>query len=175
MGFFYGINFENRFVTHKHIAMKILNTYAFKILMVSVTALFINCKSAQNDVDMKTPLKIGQVYYTNTIQNNQDSRIDVFIPVMSNPNHIQLLQFFFQGKQTNLETSNDNLIVGHFIMKTNRKSDIIMSSDPYAEYGNQVPKLDKPMPFNLKEDECVISYNEGGTIKYFKVSNIIKK
>lgn len=155
--------------------MKILNKYALKILMVSVTALFINCKSAQNDVDMKTPLEIGQVYYTNTIHDNQVSNLDVYIPIISNPNHIQLLQVFFQGKQTNLETSNDNLIVGHFNMKVHKKSDIIMSSDPYAEYGNQMPKLDKPIPFNLKEDECVISYKEDGTVKYFKVSNIIKK
>lgn len=155
--------------------MKILKQLAFKAVMLTVMAFFLNCKSVQNDVDMKTPLEIGNVYYVTTMYDHQASRLDLYIPIISNPNHIQLLQVFFRAKQTNLETSNDNLIVGHFIMETNRKSDIIMSSDPHAEYGNQVPKLQKSIPFTLKDDECVISYTSNGTVKYFKVGNIIKK
>lgn len=154
--------------------MKILKQYLFKVVMLTIMVFFLNCKSVQNDVDMKTPLKIGQVYYTNTIDDNQASNLDIYIPIISNPNHTQLLQVFFHGKQTNLVISNDNLIVGHFNLEVPKKSDIIMSSDPHAEYGNQVPKLQKTTSFILKDNECVISYKVDGTVKYFKVSNIIK-
>jgi hypothetical protein len=155
--------------------MKILKQSLFKVVMITVMVFFLNCKSAQNNVDRSMPLEIGQVYYTNTIDDNQASNLDIYIPIISNPNNIQLLQVFFHGKQTNLVISNDNLIVGHFNLEVPKKSDIIMSSDPYAEYGNQVPKLQKPTPFILKDNECVISYKDGGVVKYFKIDNIIKK
>ena len=47
-----------------------------------------------------------------------------------------------------------------------------MSSDPYAEYGNQVPKLEKPIPFNLKENECVISYKEDEPLSILKLATL---
>ena len=50
-----------------------------------------------------------------------------------------------------------------------------MSSDPKAEYGNKVPELPKKTPFNLEDNECVISYKQDHVLKYYKISNIIKK
>lgn len=50
-----------------------------------------------------------------------------------------------------------------------------MSNEPYAEYGNKVPKLPEKPSFKLKENECVVSYKEEDKIKYFKIKNMIQK
>ena len=64
--------------------------------------------------------------------------------------------------------------VSHFKTALNQNEDIIMSGEDSAEYGNELPANIKPFPFQLKENECVISYKEGNTIKYFKVMNLIE-
>ena len=50
-----------------------------------------------------------------------------------------------------------------------------MSNEPYAEYGNKVPELPKKSFFQLKENECVISYKQSGKTKYFKIKGLTKK
>ena len=155
--------------------MKSLNTHTNIILMILVSAFIINCKSAQTGVDLSSPFELGQVYYRKTTHGNQTSGINIYVPIVSNPDRLQLLDVFFHGKQTNLETNKEGLMVGHFNMEAPKKNAIIMSSDPYAEYGNQVPKIEKPIPFKLKDNECVVSYKEGDALKFFKIGNIIKK
>jgi len=50
-----------------------------------------------------------------------------------------------------------------------------MSNDPNAEFGNEMPEISQKIPFVLKDNECVISYKDGKTTKYFKVDNITEK
>ena len=74
-----------------------------------------------------------------------------------------------------IEYVNDALAVGRFKTEANQKQDIIMSNEPYAEYANKVPELPEKIPFELKDDECVVSYLEKNKIKYFKIEGIVKK
>lgn len=152
--------------------MKFFKKTAPLIIMLVVTWSFLKCKSIQK-VNDNMPLEIGQVYYQNSTE--EGFEINLYIPIITNPNHIALDSVYFHGRQTTLEISNDSLAIGHFKPIPAQKKDFIMSSDPYAEYGNQVPTLEKRIPFNLKENECVISYKEGEVVKYFKIGNILKK
>ena len=89
----------------------------------------------------------------------------------------ELDSVFFRGKAIKLETKaqNKSLYIGRFLSSTNQKSDIIMSNEPYAEYGNKMPKRSKKFPFELNENECVISYKQDNKTKYFKIGNIVEK
>ena len=137
---------------------------------------FSQCVSTMKLQD-KAPLEFGDVYYQNWIAGVKGggSGINLFISVKSNTNNTVLDSVYFKNKQAKLEYINDTLLVGRFHTETNQKEDIIMSNEPYAEYGNKAPQLPKKIPFELKEDECVISYKEGKNTKYYKLSNVFKK
>ena len=130
---------------------------------------FFNCSSAkmlQNDV----PFEIGEAYYQ---ESNSD--IHVYIPIKSNPDNIILDSIYFQGKKAKLESENASLALGRFKIQPTQKQDIIMSNEPYAEYGNKVPKIPEKSAFDLKDNECIVSYKEDNEIKYFKIKNVIQK
>ena len=50
-----------------------------------------------------------------------------------------------------------------------------MSSNRLTEYGNKVPNLLKTSPFQLNEDEYVVSYKFKNKVRYFKIDKILKK
>ncbi len=154
---------------------KIKQTSLFLLLFILV--IFISkCSSAQK-LQGKIPLETGIVYYQTWIAGIKGggSGVNLYIPIISNANKIELDSVYFHGKAAKLEAYSDSLFIGRFKTNINQKKDMILSSDPLQEYGNQVPKLEKEIPFKLKENQCVISYKEGNKIKYYKIENIKKK
>ncbi len=81
---------------------------------------------------------------------------------------------FFKGRKTKIELQtikNKTFASGHFNTSTvNSKEDLILHREGKKEYGNKAPE--KKLPFELKENEAVISYTENGETKYYKVKNI---
>lgn len=145
-------------------------------LLLIVTVSFSQC-STPKKLQKTIPLEIGQVYYQDLISDikSSGSGFDLFIPILSNPSNIMLDSVYFRGMQSQLKVTNKTLYVAHLRTIANQKKDVIMSSEPYAEYGNKVPELTKNPPFKLKYNECVISYKQGFKTKYFKIKGIVKK
>lgn len=87
---------------------------------------------------------------------------------------IKFDSIYFQGRKTvaQLQTNKSKTYVsGHFNTSTVRsKKDLILHRDGKKEYGNKPPTA--KIPFELKENEAIISYSENGKTKYFKVENI---
>ncbi len=85
---------------------------------------------------------------------------------------------YFQKRVTKLQLRESNgtqLIMGYFKNDTqNDRSDYNLNSVVQKEVGNKAP-LAKNFPFDLKENEAVISYKKGDKIKYFKIENLKKK
>ncbi|MBT8303849.1 MAG: hypothetical protein KJP09_05210 [Bacteroidia bacterium] len=50
-----------------------------------------------------------------------------------------------------------------------------MSGDSKQEYGNKRPEDTEKIPFELKMNECVVSYKEGKKTKYFKIDEVEEK
>lgn len=156
--------------------MKLFKRALFLTFMLFVLATFSQC-GVSKKLETKAPLTIGDVYYQHWVAGVQGggSGIKIFIPVISNPNKVILDSVYFQGKQAKLEYRNNDVFIGRFQSEINKKEDIIMSSDPYAEYGNKVPEIPKKPRFQLLEDECVVSYKVENEVKYFKIEKINKK
>lgn len=134
------------------------------------------CSIAQK-MQTSLPFLIGDVYYQNWVSGVKEggSGTNIYIQIVSSTKQIELDSVYFQGKVTKLELTNNMIGIGRFNSNTKSKNDIILSNEPYAEYGNKVPELIKKIPFDLNENQCVISYKEGNQIKYFKIDNIRKK
>ncbi|MEZ4792929.1 MAG: hypothetical protein R2783_05565 [Gelidibacter sp.] len=148
-------------------------------ILMTLLFLFTDCSTAQK-LQKKAPITIENVYcqkWTAGVKGG-GSGINLFIPVSAEmPQTIQLDSVYFRGKAAKLEkTKAQNILyVGRLETNFNSKQNIIMSSDPNEEYGNEPPKLEKKIPFDLNDSECVVSFKEGGETKYFKIENITEK
>lgn len=136
---------------------------------------FVQCKSPYQ-LEEESNVEIGQVYYQNWIAGIEgaESGSSLYIPIIKIPKDIVLDSVYFNGNTVKVVLENENLAVGKFKKTVFRNTDLIMSNEPFAEYGNPAPKISKSIT-NLNNDECVISYLENGKMKYLKVAGIIKK
>ncbi|WP_452232847.1 hypothetical protein [Lacinutrix sp. MEBiC02595] len=101
------------------------------------------------------------------------SGVNLFILMEKNKNNIVLDTVYFRGRESKLEAINSGY-VANFRTLANQKEDIIMSTNKSAEYGNEIPNQ-ATFPFQLKDNECVISYIEDNITKYFKIENLVEK
>ena len=156
--------------------MKTLKQMAFFSLISVVMMSFSQCASTQK-LEGKSPVEFKEVYYKtwSNPARYTGSGINVYLLTTSENNDINLDSVYFRKQQVKLIQTKPNSYVGKFKTATNQPHDIVMSSDPKEEYGNTLPEIKKPIPFELKDNECVISYKEGKATKYFKISNITKK
>lgn len=139
-------------------------------------SLLSDCSSAQK-LQTKTSMEIGEVYFQkwNAGVKEGGSGIDLYIPVLAElPANIHLDSVYFRGSATKLQKLKDgnNVFVGRFKSDFIQKPDVVMSSDSKEEYGNKAPNINKKIPFDLKDSECVLSYKEGKETKYFKIENV---
>ena len=91
---------------------------------------------------------------------------------------VKLDSVYFRGKKAKLTILSDNNKVFVGRIKTdfnNETQDIIMSGDANKEYGNKLPELPEKIPFELEDNQCVVSYQEGDITKYFKIENVVEK
>jgi len=153
--------------------------YTKSILSIVLTISFLSCSSQQTTMKLqeKAPFTIASVFSQAWTGGVQGGGINVQMTIQNlNKKEIQLKDFYFRGQKTNLEdntTNNNGLYIAHFIKPVEKE--IILHKDQGKEAGNEPPKLQEKLPFTLKNNEGVISYEEAGTLKYFKLENIIEK
>lgn len=92
---------------------------------------------------------------------------------------LTLNQLFFRGRVGDISLSTAQGSTKVTCSFTDQKKDISMHSDPMKEVGNQPPRIktdaEKDFPFELGQDEAVISYLVGDHIHYYKISGIVEK
>ena len=144
--------------------------------MLILMASFSQCSTAQK-LQKEAPAQFGDVYcqkWTAGIKGG-GSGLNIFIPVMDKS--IQLDSVYFRGEVAKLEVKAGDLpiYIGRFKTEVNQPKDIVMSSDANDEYTNQIPEKAKIIPFELKDNECVVSYIKDEKILYYKISNVQEK
>jgi len=143
----------------------------------TIVILFSQCSSAQK-LQENMPFNIDEVYSQKWIAGVQGggSGINVFLKLKDNNHNVVFDSIYFRGKGAKLETNPDrNFCVGRFSTPFNKKQDVILSDKPKGEFGNEAPIIPKKPPFDLKDSECVISYKENNSTKYFKIEKIKEK
>ncbi|UZO81665.1 hypothetical protein NBT05_04140 [Aquimarina sp. ERC-38] len=165
-------------------------TYQFSMLM-SILTLFIQCATSQNTTDTKkqtmnqsqfrmeekAPVAFDQPYFQEWVAGIEEggSGFNVILPIKETP-EVELKEVYFQGKKIDLTFNpNSKRYSGNYKHSVYKKKDMVMSNDPKKEYGNQLPVIEKPIPFTLENNEAVVSYMDGNVKKYFKITGITKK
>ena len=139
--------------------------YLLNILFASILVIvFSQCSSAQK-LQESPSFNIEEVYSQKWIAGVQGggSGINVFIPITTELKDITLDNLYFRGNMVASQTkpSSPKLYIGRFIGNANQK-------EGYKSTGDKIP-------FDLKDNEAVVSYSEKGKIKYFKIENITEK
>jgi len=80
---------------------------------------------------------------------------------------------YYQNKITKAIVEG-NQVYGSFL-NTKRKLDIQLHGDSKQEFGNRPPEKKADFPFEIENNEAIISYKEGEDIKYFKVKNVTEQ
>lgn len=160
------------------------------LLIVTVFSLY-GC-SSQKKFTMAPPFNINNPSYQKYAGGREESGTGFILqfPVdLEEGNKIEFLEVFFRGYVLPAAMEKDGeklyIICNYKDIPKVKKPDIIMHSDPKKEAGNQPPgsisKENQDFPFELKEDEAVISYKNGAAdpkkrkIVFFKITGIKTK
>ena len=162
------------FITINSNQMKLKPLLILGLVFLSI----FNCKSAQEpllEFQTTAPIEISEPYYNSWVAGIEGggAGINVFLPITESPKII-IDSLHFRGEKSAVETR-DQLIIGRFKYSTNRKKDIIFSSNLQDEYRNKLPPRIDKTPFSLTQNECVISYQVNNKRFYYKISNLKKQ
>lgn len=156
--------------------MKFIKRIFSLILLFIMMGSFSQCSSVKQ-LETKAPTHFGNVYFQKWVAGIEGggSGINLIIPVATNS--IVLDSVYFRNNSAKLElgTTNPKTYIGRFKTALNQKKDMILSSDPKEEFKNKVPVTTEIIPFELKDNECVVSYQEGNKTKYYKITGIVEK
>ena len=144
-----------------------------KYLFLFTIVLITQCKSMQ--FDTHPPFKVTKATYNNWVGGQPGVKgINVFVRYTAKQN-IEFDSMYFHGRITKIEINEKKgvkFIVGRYNTATKKDNeDIILHSDSKKEVGNKIPATNT-FPFELKENEAVISYQEKDKTKYYKIENI---
>ena len=139
---------------------------------------FSNCGSSQQNKTISfeegTPFTISEIFSQDWVAGVQDggSGTNVSITLNGMPDDVQIQQIYFRKKMINAtqRPNAKSTYMGYF--KNDSGRDMIMDIDPVKESKN-VPS--GSFPFDLAQNEAVISYVMNGKTKYVRVTNILEK
>ena len=138
---------------------------------------FLGC-TPQKKVVSEAPVALGAPTCQAWVGGRAESGSGMLLTIPLEDNNLdaqKLQQAYFRGKVADIRIENTAegwMAKANFKDGNHQKPDIIMDSDAANEVGNQPPKLKEKFPFEIEEDECVISFLDGDSIKYFKLSDI---
>jgi len=147
------------------------------IAFLSIIALSFSQCSSVPKLEENVPFNIVEVYYQKWVAGTKEggSGTDLYIKLEERKDDLVLDSVYFRNRVAKLETTSEkNMFKGRFTL-INKKPDVILSNEPNAEFRNEVPVIPKKIPFELTGNECVISYKEKNTKRYYKISGIKEK
>ena len=152
-----------------------MKTFTYMILIVTFS--LSGCSSQKKLVD-EAPFELGNAICYNWAGGRAESGSGTMLEIPLKDDNLgaqKMQQAYFRGKIADIKITNTEsgwVAKANFKKASSEKADMVMHSDATKEVGNQPPKIKKEFPFELKDDECVISFLDGDMVKYFKLSNI---
>lgn len=140
---------------------------------------FSNCAGSQiSETDImfekNPPFTIKEVYFQKWVSGIKEggSGIRVHFVFQSKDPAVEIKEVFFRNQVQRAHNSENkkNEFIAQFSINPSR--DVIMDIDPKKEAVN-TPSQN--FPFELDENEAVISYEWGNKVNYFKISNLSEK
>ena len=150
--------------------MKIIKILSILVILVS----FSQCGVSTL---VKNPtLKVEKAFYNKWFGGQpgiSGTKVEIHLEDAS---EVIFVALYFQGKRTKVEVSQIEeftRIIAHFSTSKRKNRTLILDADATKELENTLPSLEE-FPFQLKENEAMLSYKNDNKIVYFKIENIKK-
>ena len=154
-----------------------MKKFIVAITSVLTMVFFTQCGSAQ--FDKEAPFTIHRAYYQDWFGGQPGSKGTlVTVEISHAAESIVFDSIFFIDKIKRLgNTFSDNkqLLIGNFPTTTLSDKNIIMHSDSKEEMTNKISEPILNFPFELTDNECVVSYTIKKKKRYYKVENLKKE
>lgn len=138
---------------------------------------FLGC-SPQKKLVSESPVELGAPTCQAWVGGRPESGSGTILTIPLDDDNLdaqKLRQAYFRGKVADIKIENTAegwMAKANFLNRHAEKPDMVMDSDATKEVGNQPPKIQEKFPFELAQNECVISFLDGDEVKYFKLSDI---
>ncbi|MGV6830228.1 MAG: hypothetical protein ACWA5P_01540 [bacterium] len=143
---------------------------AFVVCIIATT--FYHCSSTKYQLTEASSIQPSHAYYHEWYVGIKvgGSGFNVYLPNLNSQNNVQVDSIYFRRLKGKLVEGRSRYTA--VLSRASKHYDAL--SKNYQE-GNK--KLNKAVnfPFELKHNECVISYFENGEKKYIKISNLKEK
>lgn len=147
----------------------------FRIIMGVLAILaFVQCGVSQV-FQTDPPFQLGECHIEPWTAGSQKQYqgVNLFFPVTSGKEVVLDTVYFARKKAFLQRIERDSYLVYKAVIDTtNEPYDVIMHADPREEFGNRPPKPGQTA-FELSGNEAVVSYLEGGSRKYYKVTGLV--
>ncbi len=156
--------------------MKTIKNILKLLSIVFIMTAFSNCAGAKK-LQKEVPFTMGTCSYQKWVAGVKGggSGVNVTIPVNNMPEEMALDSIYFRGMKAPLvkaATKKGTLYIARFKTPLNAKKDMISHADPKKEVGNKPTILPEKIPFELAENEAVISYISKGKKRYYKLTGL---
>ena len=135
------------------------------------------CKAVK--FDKQPPFTIHSATYAHIVGGTPGNSTLNLILTYTTKEDVTFENVYFLNRKTKAVTEvkgNKKIIAARYNTSTTQnKSDLVLHSNTVEEFNNKLPKETEKFPFQLKEDEAVISYKKNNTLYFFKVENIKKR
>ena len=155
-----------------------MKSFTIIVSSILIMTLFTQCGSAQQ-FDKKAPFTINKAYFQEWMGGRGSTGTTITLE-LTEPlsDKIIIDSLFFKNKTTPLSISNyktKHTVTGNFISTRAVNRDLIMHADSQKEMANKVPETSSLFPFELSDNECVISYFIKDKKHYYKVTGLKKE
>jgi len=148
------------------------------ILVFTVTSTLFFCCGASKDKPMhkfqkNPPFKIVNAVVTNWVGGKPGVR-GLKVAISIDNKNIKLDSLYFRNRKTALKllaNSNPSMYIGVFITSKGI-NDYILHKDVTKEFGNTPRLFQEKIPFNLKNNEAVVSYQFQTKNYFYKITNV---
>ena len=139
-------------------------------LIILLSFSFFGCGASKVKAQTEHPFKVLEATYANSVGEQPDLVVTTLKITINNP-EIILDSVYFRTNGAPLkrvESNVNSLFTGSFIT-SKTPHDYILDSDPKEEFGNKPPVKISKSPFELKDNEAIVSYFYKCKIHYYKI------
>jgi len=151
----------------------ISNIFLLSVILFSLSSCA-GGKETGFSFDQEPPFTLGDVFYQDWVAGVRKggSGTNIYITIDSYADDVVIMDIYFRNKKLKAQNSpqNRDQYIGYH--KNQPKPNIIMDIDPVKESQNIPPES---FPFQLEEDEAVLSYLHNEEVKFLKISKMEQK
>ncbi len=152
------------------------------IILPLILFSFVQCCPTKNGFQKGAPFAIASSFYQEWVGGQADvSDLTLQIHLENVKDGVQPEFIYFKNKKEKIavkKVENGRVIWVTNFSDTNKntlKKDVIMHADSKKEFGNTPPEILTNFPFEIGENEAVISYQYKGKLAYYKLTELTQK